>query len=257
MKITILGSGTLYPLKDRGGPGYLVEANGEKILFDTGMGTLHKLDKIRVDILEIKHIFYTHTHNDHTCELAPILWYLAYVMKNKQRLNNIPELKLTLYGPKGFKKYFKNLWTKMLGMDEQPDFIKSLIELKSGKTVKIGDIKIRSEQVEHPVASLAFKVENNKNSFVYSGDTQACDGLRKLAGNADLLMAECAFPKKLEKKSHMNSIQCGRLAREAGVKKLILTHMYPEALAADIKSECAEEFDGEIIVAEDLMQIEV
>ena len=59
MKLTILGKGTLYPKHDAGGPGHLLEAGDQLILFDSGLGTLHKLDRVGVDIRKLKHIFYS------------------------------------------------------------------------------------------------------------------------------------------------------------------------------------------------------
>jgi len=256
MKLTILGSGTLYPRNDAGSAGYLLQAGDEQMLFDTGLGTLHKLKKLDVDVRKIKHIFYSHTHNDHTCELAPLLWYLHFALKQHPDDPVNQQIGVNLYGPKGFKEFFDILWSKILGIKERPSFIKSVNELESD-TVEIGSIKVHSEPVKHIGFAIGFRLEHEGKSFVYSGDTEVCDGLKRLSSNADLLLLECAFPKGKSFEGHMNTTQCGRFAKESNARRLVLTHMYPETLDADARAEAAEEFKGDIIVAKDLMSIKI
>ena len=256
MKLTILGRGTLCPRLDAGGPGHLLEAGDQKILFETGLGTLHKLLKLGIDLRKINHIFYSHTHNDHTCELAPLLWYLQFLLKFRPEDPKNDTIRINLYGPKGFKEYFNTVWFKILEKEELMPFIESVNELGSGET-HVDNIKITSEPVDHKRETIGFRVEHQGRIFVYSGDTSICDGLKKIAANADLLLLECAFTKVKSVKGHMNTVECGRVAKESGAKKIVLTHMYPETLDSNVKEECATEFDGEIIVAEDLMSIKI
>jgi len=259
MRLTILGKGTLYPRNNAGGPGYLLETGkigNSPILFDTGLGTLHKLAKLGVDVRKIRHIFYTHTHNDHICELAPILWYLKFLSSHRPKDPVNKEININLYGPKGFKEYFNDLWFKILGSEEPAGFIASVNELESDEFA-IDDLRIKSRPVVHKGDCLGFRVEQDDKVFVYSGDTSMCEGVKKLSADADLLLLECAFPKGTEVIGHMNTIECGKLAKDAHAKRLVLAHRYPETLAIDAKKECAEEFDGDIIVPEDLMAIDI
>src|SRR3989338_4282691 len=106
MNITILGSGTAAPRLERNMSGYLLEAGNKKILFDSGAGTMRQLLKLKVNLLDINNIFYTHLHNDHINDLGAIIWSNNYGMKRKNALN--------IYGPKSFKKYFKILMEKIL-----------------------------------------------------------------------------------------------------------------------------------------------
>ena len=73
MKLTILGSGTATPLLDRSCAGYIIEADGRKLLFDSGAGTIRRLLELGYDIFDIEDIFYTHLHNDHINELGAII----------------------------------------------------------------------------------------------------------------------------------------------------------------------------------------
>ena len=106
MKLTILGSGTAAPRINRNMPGYLLEANAKKILFDSGPGTIRQLLKLKVNLLSIDDIFYTHFHNDHINDLPAIIWSNNYGAYRKKALN--------IYGPAGFKKYFNILMKKIL-----------------------------------------------------------------------------------------------------------------------------------------------
>ncbi len=254
MKLTILGSGTAYPKQTKGSAGYLLTVEDQHMLFDTGLGTLYKLEKLDIDLRNIKHIFYSHTHVDHICELAPLLWYLNVFAKQHSDDALNKKAHLTLYGPAGFKKYYDSLTKNILGWDEPAPFIKEVIELSSSD-ITIDDIKIHTAPVSHMIDTICFRVEHDKKIFVYSGDTGPCDGINKLAKDADLLLVECGFPKSKPVEKHMTTTDCGRLAKHAEAKKLILTHLYPAALRVDAKAEAAEEFDGEIIIAEDLMDI--
>ena len=101
MKITILGSGTAAPRLNRNMSSYLFETGNKKILFDSGPGTIRQLLKLKISLLDIDNIFYTHFHNDHINDLPAIIWSNNYGYVRKKPLN--------LYGPKGFKKYYKIL----------------------------------------------------------------------------------------------------------------------------------------------------
>ena len=87
MKITILGSGTAAPRINRNMSSYLLEINNNKVLFDTGPGTIRQLLKLKVNLLDIDNIFYTHLHNDHINDLGAIIWSNNYGMLRKKSLN--------------------------------------------------------------------------------------------------------------------------------------------------------------------------
>ncbi|MBW2966982.1 MBL fold metallo-hydrolase, partial [Candidatus Woesearchaeota archaeon] len=110
MKLTILGSGTTFPKADAGSAGYLLESGETKLLFDLGLGTLHKLDRQGIDVRKLRHIFLTHLHADHVCELAPLLFYLTVVKKTRMEDPVNQDISFTLYGPKGTKEFVQKLW---------------------------------------------------------------------------------------------------------------------------------------------------
>lgn len=247
MKLTILGSGTAAPVLERNCAGYLLEINGKKFLFDSGAGTIRRLLEAKVDLFGIDNIFYTHLHNDHVNDLGAIIWSNNY--------GGIRTKQLNLYGPKGFKKYFKILVKKLL----KPTKIKFSVNIKELKDseIIIDRIKIKTKQIKHSTTtkSIAYRIEHKNKSLVYTGDTEYCNETIEIAKDVDILLTECSFPDNKRIESHLTPSLAGMLATQANVKQLILTHFYPEVLKTNIKKECTKEFKGEIILAKDLMRV--
>lgn len=249
MKLTILGSGTAAPLLERNNAGYLLEADNKKILFDSGAGTIRRLLELKIDLFEIGNIFYTHLHNDHINDLGAIIWANNYGGTRKKPLN--------IHGPKGLKTYFSILLNKLL-KPSKLNFKINIAELASS-TVKIGKIKIRTGKTRHSssTSSTVYRIEHDGKSLVYTGDTDYCDEVIKISKNADTLLAECSFPDNNKTGGHLTPSLAGKIAKAANVKKLILTHFYPQALKTNIKQRCSNEFKGEIVIAKDKMRITI
>jgi ribonuclease BN (tRNA processing enzyme) len=92
---------------------------------------------------------------------------------------------------------------------------------------------------------------------VYSGDTDYSENLIALSKDADVLICESAVPDDFRVKGHLTPSLAGDIATRAGVKKLILTHFYPECDNADIEFEVRKAYDGPLVLAEDLMEIKI
>lgn len=282
MKITVLGSGTAAPRLERNMAGYLLEANGKKILFDSGAGTIRQLLKLKVNLLDINNIFYTHLHNDHINDLGAIIWSNNYGVLRKKPLN--------LYGPKGFVDYYKILIEKILkpkklgyGINAKEMWNGSILRIpiknnanskksinesaKKNTRTKSGanfvGIKnkncliIKSIKSVHTDASISYRIEYDNKSIVYSGDTDYSNEIIKISKNADVLILECSLPDGKKAKGHLTPSLCGKIAAKANVKRLVLTHFYPEADKVDAKKQCISEYNGKIILAKDFMEIGV
>ena len=101
----------------------------------------------------------------------------------------------------------------------------------------------------------AYRVESDGKSVVYTGDTDYCDEAIELAQNADILIIECSFPDALKSEGHLTPRLSGKIAKQANVKKLVLTHLYPVCDDSQIMEEAEKEFDNEIVIAEDYMKL--
>jgi len=251
MQVIFLGTGTIYPDPERRSPG-LVLKDGKKIMvFDSGPGTWFRLSEAGLDFRKVSTLFYSHVHLDH------ILDYPAYLF-----LTHNPEFKrkapLEVFAPRIFQK-FDNTLKKMFGTWMSPfDQPVNIHPLPRKKAVsKLGDLKVTSGPVKHTDVSLAFRIDKGKKSFVYSGDVEYCREIVKLAEGADLLVTECAHPEGKKMPGHLVPSEAGRIARAAGVKKLALTHFYPDCKGKDMITPAQKEFDGEVIIATDLMKLQV
>jgi ribonuclease BN (tRNA processing enzyme) len=115
--------------------------------------------------------------------------------------------------------------------------------------VVLDGLVIRSGPVNHIFGSLAYRLEADGRTLVYSGDTDVSDSLVDLARGADLLVLECSNPFKVP--GHLTPAEAGRLAARAGVGRLLLTHFYPPCDDVDVAALAARGFNGEILLAED------
>ena len=249
MILTILGSGTPVPLLERSNAAYLLEINNKKLLFDSGAGTIRRLLELKINLIDINHIFYTHLHNDHINDLGAIIWSNNYGV--------IRDIPLNLYGPNGFKKYFKILLKKLL-KPEKLYFDITIKELKN-TIIKIGDITIKTYKTVHSstTKSIIYRIEYKNKSFVYTGDTEYCNEAIEAARNADVLLAECTCIDNKKVEGHLTPSLAGKLAAKANAKLLILTHFSPAVLKAPIEQLSGNEFKGKIILARDKISIHI
>lgn len=251
IKLTILGSGTCVPSLKRSSCSFFVETADAGLLFDIGAGTMRRLLEAGIHINQVTHICISHLHPDHTGELVSFLFSSKY--PTLLRENN----PLTIIAGKGFKAFFSQL-KKAYGswIDFAPDIF-SIVEMDTEKTDRfsLNSTRLTTSPVKHNPESIAFRLENNQKSVTYSGDTDYCSSLIEFSRETDLFICESAMPDSLKVENHLSPSAAGKIATEAGVKKMILTHFYPECDKTDIAKECRRTYDGELVLAEDLMEL--
>ncbi len=251
MELTILGSGCGIPSLQRGTPGYLIKIDNEPLLFDSGSGTLLRLLNVGVDYKQLNHVFYTHTHSDHTADLIPLVQALRTTPGYKRNE------KLHLYGPEGFTN-FTHLLAQGFGLWLlEPGFPLEIHELSCDR-LKFSNWSVKSIAVQHSHAAIAYRIESKQgNSIVYSGDTDYCPEIIELAKHANILILECSFPDNRKVNGHLTPSEAAEIATKAECEHLILTHFYPpyEDLETDINSKCHKIFSGKISIAQDYMKL--
>lgn len=254
ISVTILGSGTCVPSLRRSSCSILTKIRGKFLLFDSGAGTMHKLLENGIEIFEVSFIFYSHFHPDHTGELVPFLFSNKYPDGSRRK---IP---LTLVAGKGFAKFYDNLKNVYGHWIELAPGLLNIVEFdNTGHDMKeFDDFKVESLPVEHNPESMAFRITSPGGiSMVYSGDTDFSENLVTLSKDADLLICESALPDELKVKGHLTPSLAGEIAARANVRKLVLTHFYPECDQVDIEKQCRKTYSGSLLLAEDLMKIEL
>jgi len=257
MQLTILGSGTCAPRINRASAGILVQTNKTKILFDCGTGTLNNLVQSGVDYKKIDLIFLSHLHTDHVANLFPLLHALNWTpdLKNKNHFFN-RKGDLTIMGAPGFKKWFLDMQNLLPGTKPRPKTYKIKIK-ESIKNSNFKEFKIETSKGNHSPFSLLSKFTTTNKKIFYSGDTDWDDNIINLGKNADLLILECSWPDKYKESGHLTPIECGKIAYAAKAKKLLLTHFYPPTEKIDIKKIVSKYYNGPVIIAKDLMKINI
>lgn len=220
----MVGCSGSYPGPDSPASAYLVEADHDgrtwRILLDLGNGALGALHRY-ADPLSIDAVFLSHLHADHCLDLC------SYYVLRKYHPNG-PQPRIPVFGPAGVAARLAAAYDlpDEPGMTGEFDFVE-YGEHPDGMTV--GPFRVRAVPVAHPVPSYALRVTVGERSLAYSGDTAACPGLVEAAAGVDLLLAEASFvdgqgnPPGI----HLTGSEAGSVATEAGVGRLVVTHVPP------------------------------
>ncbi len=251
MKLIVLGSGTCVPSLKRNAPGYYLQAGDTEILVDCGSGILLQLERAGKSYKDIDALFITHIHPDHISDLMPLIHALLATPKFKRYKD------LFLVGPKGFKSFYEKNIASIMGKPET--FSIRVIEIggeSKNSQMDFAPFKVLSAKTIHSEHSIAYRIEQGNKSVVITGDADYDRGIIELSKNADLLIIDCSFPDSMKATGHMSAKECGLVAKNARVKKLLLSHLYPvDTPDADRLEECKEVFDGHVSLAEDLMEL--
>ncbi|UCD88791.1 MAG: MBL fold metallo-hydrolase [Desulfobacterales bacterium] len=254
ISVTILGSGTCVPSLKRSSCSVLIKIKNEALLFDSGAGTMRRLLEANTEIYDISFVFYSHFHPDHTGEFVP------FIFSNKYPDGTRRQIPITVVAGKGFSAFYNKL--KMVYGDwiELAPCLLNIVVLDNTKydSLRFNHFKVESVPVMHSDESIAYRITTpGGKSVVYSGDTDFSDNLVSLSKNADLLICESALPDNLKVKGHLTPSLAGKIAANARVNQLVLTHFYPECDDVDLEKECRKTYSGPLIIAEDLINIEL
>ncbi len=251
MKLWILGSGVAVPNMLRAPSSYLLEGrDGRRILLDAGACVLLRLEQAGIDFRTVESVYLSHFHPDHCAGLVPLL-FAHYVPDGRSRR------RLRIVGAAGTAHLYDSL-RRAWGDWMAPKSLEIEISEVRGHAFEDGSFEVTVGLGPHTESSLAFRIsEKGGGTLVYSGDTPGGESLVNLARGADLLLLECSFPAGMRVSGHLSADEAGRIAAAAGVRRLVLTHFYPECASADVRSQAAEHFKGEITLAQDLARIEI
>ncbi len=235
MKITIIGCRGAYPEQNQATSGYLIETSKTKVLLDCGSGVLSKVQKY-ILLENLDGVIFSHYHFDHCADLGCLQYATMILMQLGNRLKP-----LVLYGP---------------GKEEQLTYGEYCIgkSYLHTKHFQIGDLIFTNQKNVHDVPSYALRVEDfYRNSIVYSGDTGFYTELAKIAQNADLFLCESSLYQEQKGKieGHLCSTEAGKLAEQAQVKQLCLTHFPHYGKIEQLLNEAKQEYTGKIVCAEE------
>ncbi len=218
LTLTVLGSGTGVPLPERACAGYWLQAPGLSALIDCGSGVLRRLAEAGGDYRALDAVFVTHVHPDHIGDLVLLVHALKATPGHRH------DRPLHLFGPRGFADFFAE---RVAAVAPPKRLDLRVAEAASAWTFR--DVEVRSAPTVHTprMASLAYRFAHGGRALVVTGDADWDPALVDFARGCDLLVADCSFPDARKVTGHMAASECGRLAREAGVGRLVLSHLYP------------------------------
>lgn len=101
--------------------------------------------------------------------------------------------------------------------------------VNGGDSVRVGDLTLSFAEVPHTDHTLAVRLDHASGAVVYGADCSFNENLPRLAAGADLLVAECGDGATPNAQSpHMSAGEAARIAAQANVTRLLLTHCFPE-----------------------------
>lgn len=262
----------------RSNPSTLILINDVPYVIDCGYGTSRQLLAAGVPLNRLRYIFITHHHSDHNLEYGT-LFYNAWVTGLPARID--------AYGPAGLEKMTQDFFSYMkLDIDVRiedegrPDPRKLVFAhdiSKQDVVLQNDDVKVSARLVRHPLVkqAYAYRFDAKDRSVVISGDTTYAPELAEFAKGADVLVHEVMYlpgveallrrlPNATRLREHLLAAHTlpedvGRIAAQAGVKTLVLTHFVPGDDSSITDEQWAEGvrkyFSGRIIVGKDLMEI--
>jgi ribonuclease BN (tRNA processing enzyme) len=245
LALVVLGSGGPRPF-GRAGSSYIIEINGTpRILVDAGPGAFLRIGELKLDLDQVDTVLLSHLHIDHTGDLPGFF-------KARALTARAPAISFTVFGPAGAGAFpsttrFLNLlfekggaweYQKTFGADEKLNGVDLGVDLSSpmSKVVDINGLRITAIATHHgDCPSVAYRVDYDKASIAFSGDmdASAVPNLVRLAKGCGLLVFHCAVLDPPNSPSQLYSLhtspqRIGEAARDAGAKRLLLSHIAPD-----------------------------
>ena len=286
IKITLLGTGTPSPSLDRQSSGYVIDVGRETIAIDHGPGAHHRLLESGHRAVDVTHLFFSHLHYDHCMDYARLV-----LQRWDQGANRIPEL--DVFGPTPIARMTEQLFgedgvygpdiSARIGHQSSIDVFQArggtpprprpaprVREVHAGDIVHGNGWSItvgHAAHVQPYLECLAFRLDADDGSSVcYSGDSGFCEELIELARGADVLIQmnhhfSGTEPSPGYRAACGNHRDNAAMAKQAGVKTLVLTHLLAQidqpGVREQIVYEIRQSFDGTVIWGEDLMTLEL
>jgi ribonuclease Z len=296
-ELVVLGTASQAPTRHRNHNGYLLRWDGQAILFDPGEGTQRQFTLAEVSAASVDRICITHFHGDHCLGLPGMIMRLSLdagslpvpVHYPASGQSHFERLRFATAGQEHVPVdgrpveapaiiHHDDLMTiRAVELSHRVDAVGYRVEEPDGRHMiveRLDAMGIRGPaigqlqqhgSIDHDgrTVNLEEVSEHRRGQvFAFVMDTRWCPGALQLADGADLLVCESTFldvdADMAEEYGHLTARQAGRLAREAGARRLVLTH-FSRRYADDqvFADEARSEFDGDVVLAEDLMIVPV
>jgi ribonuclease BN (tRNA processing enzyme) len=277
-RLVLLGTaGGPTPKVARSAPAQAIAVGDRVYLVDCGDGVARQLALAALPLRQLRAIFLTHHHSDHNAGYGPLL-VVGWTGGISAPLDAYGPPPLTRMTELLLQAHEFDITLRM--KDEGRPPLAPLIrthEITNGgeifrdDRVRVTAVRNRHVPIEH---SFAYRFDAADRSIVISGDTAYAEAVRDLARGADVLVHEVLYRPFWERPdapltpdirrhivdSHTDAEDVGRLAQEAGVRTLVLTHFVPSEPTGNIADDewmnaASKHFRGRIVLGRDLMEI--
>ena len=245
LRLTVLGSSAAYPGPNTPCSGYLVQDEGRNILLDCGTGTVGNL-QTHIDLRQVNDIVISHMHADHFLDLIPYRYALRY------GFNGLRQERPRLYLPPGGMKMINEVVRPFSESEAFFSEVFDISEYDSQRPLRLGNATVEFRPVKHYIPTYGLWISGSKK-IAYSSDSGACPELKEIAEAADLLLCtvgRCLGADADHLWGHLLPQEAGQLARDAGVKRLLLTHLWPTCDSSKVSLEASEAMGQAVDVAE-------
>lgn len=291
-ELVVLGTASQVPTRHRNHNGYLLRWDGEGILFDPGEGTQRQMLRAGVAAHDLNRICVTHFHGDHSLGLAGVIQRInldrvphgitAHYPRSGQRFFDrlryatayretvdLTEAPVDADGPltttpsytleaHGLSHPVESYGYRLV----EPDRLRMLPDRLAAHGIAGPDVgRIQREGSLGGVALAEVSETRRGQRFAFVMDTRLCPGVHALADGCDLLVIESTFLDEdvtlAEDHGHLTAGQAATVARDAGVRHLVLTHFsqrYSDPAEFERQARAAG-FAGELTVARDLDRV--
>jgi len=271
-KLVLLGTGSPFADPTKSGPSLAIVVNNTSYIVDAGPGVVRRAAQAKelgfpaLDAAQLKTVFITHLHSDHTIGLADIMLTPAVLDRNAP---------ISIYGPVGIKKmtadlmraYKEDIAIRINGL-EKGDAIAYQVntnEIKEGQIYKDSNLTVIAFKVKHGQweNAFGFVFQTKDKKIVVSGDCTYSENLIKYAKDCDILVHEVYSDAGLKKRTqrwqdyhstfHTSTYQLADIANQVNPKILVLNHQLTfgttlQSLLDEVKSK----YKGVVVNGSDL-----
>jgi ribonuclease BN (tRNA processing enzyme) len=278
-RLILLGTGGgPRPRTASSAPAQVIVSNDVAYVIDCGDGVARQLAFAGVPLTSLRHIFITHQHSDHNADYGNLIW-LAWAAGLRTRVDAWGPPPLARMTKLFFEMNKSDIDTRISNEGRVPLVpLVHVHERRAGGVVMSDDnVTVTSTLVDHPpvVPAFAYRFDARDRSIVVSGDTTPSQNLVKLASGADVLVHSVMYPPAIDRLvarvpnaaalkasilAHQTSAEdAGRIAQDAGVRTLVLSHFVPpddpELTDAVWLEAARRHFKGPVIVGRDLLEV--
>jgi ribonuclease BN (tRNA processing enzyme) len=244
VKLTVLGCSGSVPGPDSPASGYLIEADGYRLVLDLGHGSFGALQRY-LRPSDVDAIVISHLHADHCIDLTAYVVALRYGGDGYRGTG--PDGRIPLIGVPGTRDRIEAAYdplARKLSLHE-------IFAFTTPTAGELGPFRMSYAPMNHPTPTNAVRIDYGERSLVYSADTGESPALVKLAQGADVLLCEASVGRAEEfiPDLHLTGRMAGEHAERAGADRLVVTHVPPWNSVQEAADDAAAAFRGEIEIA--------